>query len=286
MSSSLVPTAAALLGTTIPFVASEHTVPEYYASRRAEYALLLLSFLRASAVTITSEAVRQSFPALVRNRMHAIPNPIIGARRFAYDVEGKMSAIKTILAVGRLGEEKDHRTLIQAFSLLAPRFPDWHLAIVGEGSLRPQLESLIRDFQLTDRVSLPGVSGNIAEVYSQAQLFVTPSLFEGFGLVTAEAMAHGLPVVGFADCPGTKELISDNHTGLLVRGQDRVTSLAEALERLMQDPGLRLRLAVEARSSLAHCALDRVVDLWETLLLSVAERQDNRAAKRSNETYF
>ena len=120
---------------------------------------------------------------------------------------------------------------------------------------------------------MPGVTAAISEEYQAAEAFVISSRYEAFGLVTAEAMSHGLPVVGFADCPGTNELIDDGLTGLLAPSAgDRAHSLAYTLSSLLTDPLLRRRLgdagrqAIDKRFSSGH-----VSELWESLLKSVKE---------------
>jgi glycosyltransferase involved in cell wall biosynthesis len=100
---------------------------------------------------------------------------------------------------------------------------------------------------------MPGVTAAIGEEYQLAEAFVISSRYEAFGLVTAEAMSHGLPVVGFADCPGTNELIEAERTGLLVDpGTNRAESLARALSRLLEDPVLRCRLGTSARQAIGE----------------------------------
>ena len=101
------------------------------------------------------------------------------------------------------------------------------------------------------------------------------STYEAFGLVTAEAMSHGLPVVGFADCPGTNELIQDGDTGVLVNPKDdRVNELAAVLAQLIKDPGLQDQLgargkrAIKEQYSSAH-----VCGRWKKLLAKTADKK-------------
>jgi glycosyltransferase involved in cell wall biosynthesis len=116
------------------------------------------------------------------------------------------------------------------------------------------------------------VTQAIHEEYRLAEAFVIPSRYEAFGLVTAEAMSHGLPVVGFADCPGTNELIDHARTGLLVMpGKDRIRSLAIVLSDLLGDPTLRRRLGEAGRQAIDDRFSPKYIgDLWESLLRSVS----------------
>ena len=96
-------------------------------------------------------------------------------------------------------------------------FPDWDLRIVGEGSLKNELNKKIISLNLSDRVFITDFTKKIESEYIRADLFVVSSIYESFGLVTAEAMSFGLPCLGFDDCPGTNDLIIHKKTGILVK---------------------------------------------------------------------
>lgn len=272
MHSTYIPLGLALLGSGIPVVASEHISYEHYRTRPLQALLLRLTPLLTDAITAISPLIRSGFPAPLRRRMVVVPNPVSTSGWSAADPVGDDRPVKTLLAVGRLSEQKDHRTLIGAFARVAGDFPDWRLRIVGEGELRGPLEALVRRLGLDDRVALPGATSRIDGEYSAAQLFAMPSSYESFGLTTAEALGRGLPVIGFADCPGTNELIRDGVNGLLVKGSDRVAALADGLARLMASPALRLRLAAAGPASVEAFAPEQVVDIWEALLVRLAAR--------------
>ena len=103
-----------------------------------------------------------------------------------------------------------------------------------------------------------------------ASLGAAPSPYESFGLATAEALAAEVPAVGFADSPGTNEIIQDNVNGLLVSGPDRVEALANGLARLMVDEKLRRKLGKAGPASVAKYGVEPVTDQWEDLLRSIA----------------
>lgn len=270
MHSMFVPLAFALTGTGIPALGSEHIVPEHYRTRRLQYLLLILAAPFLVKLTGLSQAIRSRYPSGVRRRMVVMPNPVGAAANLAN--VGRTKEHFTLLSVGRLDAQKDHATLIRAFAQIVHKFPRWHLKIVGEGSLRANLERLIEELGLRDKVTMPGVTAAIGDEYVAAGIFVIPSLYEAFGLVTVEAMSHGLPVVGFADCPGTNELIEAGNTGLLVEPfSDRVASLASALSRLMADPSLRQRLGEAGRDAIrSRFSPEHACDLWEDLLNSIS----------------
>ena len=270
MHSAFIPLGLALLGTGVPMLASEHIAYDHYRTRPLQAALLRLTPFLARAITIISPRIRQGFPGSIRRRMVVVPNPVSVSPGRPADVAGDGRPFRTLLAVGRLEAQKDHSTLIDAFAKIAADFPDWRLRIVGEGSLRGPLEAQVGRLGLDDRVSLPGAIGTIGEEYELAQIFAMPSTYESFGLTTAEALGHGLPVVGFADCPGTNELVRDRVNGRLVAGPDRVAALAQGLSELMGSAHLRRDYSSAAPSSIRDFAPERIVDQWEGLLEAIA----------------
>ena len=266
MHSSYVPLSFALIGSGIPLIGSEHIVVEHYQTRRFEYLLLTLSALFIRRFTVLSDRIGRAYPWLVRRKAVAMPNPVNGGEGFAIKKDGER---KIVLTVGRLETQKDQSTLIRAFGKLADAFPKWDLRIVGEGSLRPELEAEIAALELGRRIQLPGSIAEISAEYTAADLFVLSSRYESFGLATAEAMAHGLAVIGFADCPGTDELIRDGINGMLVDSSQRVENLAKTMECLIEDENQRQALGEQGRKDIARFAPEKVFARWESLVREV-----------------
>lgn len=266
MHSAYVPLALALRGTGLLAVASEHIVHGHYRDRPVERALLRLSALMFRSITAVSDAMRQSFPAAIRERMVVVHNPVRIGRPGPKKEEGKT---RTLLSVGRLEPQKDQAVLVEAFARIMHDNSGWTLRIVGEGALRSALERQVAALGASQRIELPGATSDIDAEYRAADLFVLPSRYESFGIATAEALAHGLPAVGFADCPGTNELIVDGDNGLLVAGDDRVAALAEGLALLMGSEAARARMGGNGPASVAAYAPDRIVLQWEALLEGV-----------------
>ena len=124
---------------------------------------------------------------------------------------GKVSdgSSKSFLAVGRFSKQhKGFDLLIEAFHLFAQRNKEWKLDIVGEGVEEALYRSLIQKYGLEDRVIIHPFTNHVQVYYSNAQVYVLSSRWEGFGLVLVEAMAHGLPIVS-SDLPTSKEIMGD-----------------------------------------------------------------------------
>ena len=141
---------------------------------------------------------------------------------------------KIIITVGRLALQKDHETLLRAFSLvnldIAAR-----LIILGEGDLMLNLQKLAADLGVAERVWMPGFVPNPWKYMSKSNVFALSSLWEGFGNVLVEALACGLPIVS-TDCPsGPSEILGGGQIGILVRPGD-VNGMAEGLALAFKQP--------------------------------------------------
>jgi glycosyltransferase involved in cell wall biosynthesis len=133
-----------------------------------------------------------------------------------------------VLAVGRLSAQKDFRTLIRAFGLLT-REREARLVVLGEGSERPALETLVADLGLQGAVDLHGRVGNPYAYMSRAAAFVLSSRYEGLPSVLIEALFCGVPIVA-TDCPsGPAEILQGGAYGRLVPVGD-ISALAAGLD--------------------------------------------------------
>ena len=168
---------------------------------------------------------------------------------------------KRFLAVGRFSHQhKGFDILIDAFHLFSQHNQEWKLDIVGEGEEEALYRSLITKYHLEDRVFIHPFTNNIQDYYSQAQVYVLSSRWEGFGLVLVEAMAHGLPVVS-SDLPTSKEIMGS--FGLFFKSED-VNDLAQRLEDATHiDWSAKSQEALQ----IAHkFDVANIITQWKTLL--------------------
>jgi glycosyltransferase involved in cell wall biosynthesis len=149
-----------------------------------------------------------------------------------------------LLAVGAVSQRKGYPVLVAALRDLADL--DWHLTIVGSLDHAPDaaavLHAAIEAARLDKRITVAGAvdQSRLARLYDRADVFVSPSLFEGYGMVLAEAMARGLPLV--ASTGGAAAETVPESAGLKVPPGD-ASALREALRRMIADPALRRSLA-------------------------------------------
>jgi glycosyltransferase involved in cell wall biosynthesis len=180
---------------------------------------------------------------------------------------------RRIVAVGRLNPQKGFDRLVDAFSRVAAKHPEWDVVILGEGPKRSELEELICTRGLADRIRLAGWAGNIGEWYENSDLFAMSSRYEGFPCALAEAMAHGIPAVSFDCDTGPRDIVRDGIDGLLARPDD-VPGLASCLDRLMGDEPFRTRLGARAIDARERFSEERILAEWGKLFQELTGRPE------------
>ncbi len=174
----------------------------------------------------------------------------------------------SILYVGNSDDRnKGARFLVEALGLLTGGGRDLHLTVVDR-PIAYVVPAIAKDLGIEDRVTLTGrlAKEELVRLYNESQVFVSPSLYEGFGLPAAEAMACGAPVVA-TTAGAFPEVIEDGVSGLLVPPRDP-QALSGAIERLLDDAELRQRLGqggrrrIEERFSWRETAL-RTLALYQ-----------------------
>lgn len=171
---------------------------------------------------------------------------------------------KVIVACGRLEEQKNYKLMIRAFAKLVGQGADLYLVILGEGSLRNQLEIMIEALDVGDRVSLAGFQPEPRAFMAHCDLFWLTSWFEGFGVVLVEALSVGAPILS-VDCPhGPREILQDGRYGKLVKSfavEPNVHALREAINEPRPDPKRLMERSMDFEISV--CA-DRYMEILRT----------------------
>ncbi len=259
----------------LPFILSCHNVPEEdfenperWDQNPVDKSRRMDGLRRADGITVILPEFRQWFPEDIRQRVHVIRN-FITRPPVSYPPIAERT--KRILAVGRYSTPKDHESLLRAWSLIARDYPGWVVEIYGEGPLGRELNGIIGQLGIQKSAFLKPPSSEIWDLYGDSRIFCIPSKFEGFGLVTAEAMACGTPAVGFQSCPGTNRIILDGETGVLVDCPDdqKVPRLAEALKQLMPDEALCQQYATRSLVEAESYFVENRVEDWFALVESI-----------------
>ncbi len=171
-----------------------------------------------------------------------------------------------LLHVGRFIEQKNHHGLTAIFGKILEERPDARLILVGDGILRPDIESLVRWKGIDHAVRFLGARDDVPDIMGNSDVFVLPSRYEGLPIVSLEAQAAGLPVVG-SRIPGMTEGVDEGSTALLHEVSD-IDGAARLVLSLLNDPELRKTMGRAGRAKVerffsTEASARRLLDLYE-----------------------
>lgn len=217
----------------------------------------------AAAIHVIFGEFAEWLPEKYRKKVVVVPN-YISEEILRHKPQEKRE--KVILGVGRLAPVKNYTTLLRAWSTLVAKYPDWRVVIYGDGPQKERLRARIKSLGVESSFVLAGSRSDMGAEYSRMAIFCHPAEFEGFGLAPAEALALGMPVVAFSDCAGVNQFVVDGVNGLMADREGGAAALAEALEKLMMDSDLRLRLGRNGPASVEAFTEERFANAWVDII--------------------
>jgi glycosyltransferase involved in cell wall biosynthesis len=238
---------------------------DFYFSQKARVAvtrterlfpfLMRLTYRAADGIIAASSGAADALSQLIaipRQSIAVIYNPVLVGNRIEEMAEAPLDhpwfqteLPPVFLSVGRMEIAKDYPTLLQAFALLKERVPA-RLIILGDGSLRPQLEALAEELGLDGLLEMPGFTNNPFQFMRRSKAVVMSSRWETFGNVLVEAMACGTQAIS-TNCPsGPMEILENGEYGWLVPMSDP-QALALAMEDALHNPRPMEKLRAHAR---------------------------------------
>lgn len=158
-----------------------------------------------------------------------------------------------LVHIGRFNEQKNHRRVLEAFSLFAKNYTKAQLWLLGDGEQMEPTKAYAKELSLGEKVRFLGSQNNVYPYLHEADLFLLPSDYEGMPMTIIEAMGTGLPVVATA-VGGVPDMISHRVSGLLT--ELTAQSVAEACEALAADEALREKLGKTAREESRRFSAD------------------------------
>ena len=259
------------ISNSIPIVTMSHGNPEDYFDF---YPVLSLEAVKQSDV---NQVLLPSFKEVLEGHLPNNKIVVIGnvVPQFTNQVDLTLPKdVHKILFIGRLakGHKRPH-LLIEAFSKVANQFPNWIVELWGADenkAYKAQLELMIKQANLTDRVLFKGITRDVESVLSTGDIYAMMSASEGFGLSMAEAMAKGLPVIACDTWLGVSDMVQDGYNGILVK--DNPADIALGLEKLIGNFELRSILGRQAVNSMKRFAPDIIWSQWEELLFTMIKK--------------
>jgi glycosyltransferase involved in cell wall biosynthesis len=277
----------------VPLVMSCHTYFEQYINHYLPWVphgfgrwyarkLTKSHFNKADVIVTPTEPMRQVLMSYGVEKEIAIvptgidPEGLIGADRSRekehsslFERWPELKGKRVLLFLGRIGKEKNLSLMPRVLSLVRKEVPGAHLLMVGDGPFRDELWSMFASNGQKDHVTFTGyLEGTIKRsAFTLADVFVFPSVTETQGLVTAEAMMCGTPVVAVGEM-GTKDVMGGDNGGFMVTNDPK--DLARRTIELLSDGDLWRRKSLEAcaRAELfsTEASAKRIITLYERIL--------------------
>lgn len=171
--------------------------------------------------------------------------------------------------VGVFSEDKGQEWLIRALAEVRKEWPGAKLLLAGDGPCRGKLETLAREFGVTDAVLFPGFVKDVENVYAALDVFLLPSFFEALNNSLLAAMAYEIPSIAF-NRGALGEIIEDGKSGLLVSGPN-VIEICGAAMKILRDPEFARRLGEEGRRRVeanfsAEQMVEGMIRVYESVL--------------------
>ena len=184
-----------------------------------------------------------------------------------YYIPSKQSKLdkKNIITISRLDYGKRNDDIIKAFSKIKEN--DWKLYIIGDGKEFNNLNKLINDLNMNDRIILTGYKNKeeIEEYMLKSSLFLMASETEGLPMVLLEAMSYGIPCIAYEIASGVNDIIDNNKNGYIIKNRNEEEYI-EKIEKVINDSKLRNELGIEAKNKANEFSKEKIVNIWEKIL--------------------
>lgn len=234
--------------------------------KRINHDLTMLTYNMADKVICPARYIQNDVVSnfkINRRKTKVLYNPvdiklISALKRQKIEPEhGEAFTGKTILSIGRLERQKNYKNLIYAFRNFCKHYKgDVKLVIIGEGSLREELENVIGRTGLEKKVFLIGKQHNIYKFLHHSDMFILPSIYEGMPNVLLEAMAAGVPVAA-SNLGPIREIISDGKNGLLFETSN-IKDMSEKILSLLTDAKKAEKIKERASKDIESYDIDKI----------------------------
>lgn len=196
----------------------------------------------------------------IKNRIQYIYNP----SPFAVKEDTLKTRANTAIAVGRLSKQKNFMRLLEIWNSIEKQNLEWNLNIIGSGEEEEQLIKYIKDNHLK-RVNLLGNIRDMESVYSQADLILMTSDYEGLPMCLIEAQSFGLPIISYDIPTGPNDIIDNGENGFLIKNNDRDDFINKTLS-LMNNKELLHKMTQNSFRNAYKFNEKNIIQKWEKII--------------------
>lgn len=249
----------------IKVILAERNGPSiYWRTRARRYRwIIFASMVFSNVITVQFPRYVKSYPRMLRRKIQVIPNVVpIFPNTFRADDD----TIRFTFA-GRFSNQKQVCELVKAFIRFSQGSDLYNLSLYGEGEKLDEVKRIIAESNSSSNINLHKSSKDIESILINSDVLIYPSIWEGFPNVVAEALAAGVPVAGFADCEGVRDLVNDGVNGWLVsRGTNSEKSIIKLLEKVILDMNKFEDFRSESRRSVEKYQTESIYKIWSGLI--------------------
>lgn len=217
----------------------------------------------SNKIVFQTDYAKSCFRKKIQEKSVVIHNPVL----IDYDFSEGKKLKKTLVSVGRLIDQKNHKLLIDAFFDINKIFPEYTLEIYGEGMLKSSLNEQIRELKLESSVKLMGKTSNIFTKVYNADIFILSSDYEGLSNALLEAMYLETPVIS-TNCAGSNEIIVDKYNGLLTNVGSK-SQLVEMILYLIENYSNVGYMVSNAKTTVNEMAIDKIIIKWNDIIKGI-----------------
>jgi glycosyltransferase involved in cell wall biosynthesis len=246
----------------IPCIISERNNPLLEDVPRFWVILRKIVYPLADSLVLQTKGVKMFYEKKIKpHKITILPNPI--SSELSKLQKHSLKKEKIILTVGRLDKNKCQDQLIKAYKCI--NATEWKVNIIGDGCEKQELQNLIDEYNLNDKIKIISKVERIDKYYNKASIFVFTSKTEGFPNALLEAMHFGLPCIS-TDCNfGPSDLIEDGINGFLVPINDQII-LKSQLSELINNEALRAEFSKKSKLRTENYKSEKVIAQWEKLI--------------------
>lgn len=249
-----------------PVIVTLHSCPDYFFQKKRKVKEYVEILKRVAAVQVLQPSFVDRLCPYYDGKIVVIGNCV------APNGTSANVTAKRIICPARIEPDKGQYELTAAFCKIAKDFPDWRIDLYGDIT-HPEYKNACIDLAhrngAVGQILFHGITTDIPAALADASICAFPSKFEGFSLGLTEAMAAGLPAVGFRFASGVNEVIDDGENGYLVPDVD---DFAEKLKQLMSDENLRRTMGRKAKESMRRFAPENIWRQWDRLVAETGGR--------------
>lgn len=229
------------------------------------YKTVFNNLSRYKAIVVSTEKQQQDIAHYIESKIPVINIPVGYVADLKHQFDFNQKRKNHIISIARLVENKQIKHQIEIIKQLVTKHPNIQLNIFGHGNGLAEYQQLVDDYQLTAHVKFHGFKTHINEEITKAELMLSTSKMEGFGLAILEALSVGTPVISYDVDYGPAELIQDGFNGYLVSPGD-INQMVERVDQLLNNSQMMQQFSINSIESAQQYNATTISTKWQNIL--------------------